>query len=109
MIQTSASVRQVDTDTLQPYLSRCYFIQDFSSPFHDDFPFRLVKPVLESLYWLVRPRKDRSVGRDDVLRAFNTYQASNECIAVHGRIRDYLGDENVRCSVVVLVARAVCG
>lgn len=51
---------------------------------------------LESLYWLMRPRReDKAISRQDVVRAFTTYRASTQRSQVHMLIRDYIGDENV--------------
>ena len=53
---------------------------------------------MESLYWLVRPRKDKAITRPDVIHAFTTYRASKQRTEVHMHIRDYIGDENVSLS-----------
>jgi len=50
---------------------------------------------MESLYWLVRPRKEKAIVRQDVIQAFTTYRASQQRKQVHMLIRDYIGDENV--------------
>jgi hypothetical protein len=51
---------------------------------------------MESLYWLVRPRKGAAIVRQDIIHAFTTYRASQQRKQVHMLIRDYIGDENVR-------------
>jgi len=50
---------------------------------------------MESLYWLVRPRKEKAIVRQDVIQAFTTYRASQQRKQVHMLIRDYIGDENI--------------
>lgn len=51
---------------------------------------------MEGLYWLVRPRENKEVFRQDIVHAFTTYRASRQRGQVHMLIRDYIGDENVR-------------
>jgi hypothetical protein len=55
---------------------------------------------MENLYWLLRPRKDKKVARDDISRAFTAYRASAQRRQVHSLIRDYIGDENVSDIVI---------
>lgn len=51
--------------------------------------------VLETLYWLVHPRKNKQCSNDDVNHAFVRYRASEQRERAHRKIRDYIGDENV--------------
>ncbi|KZP09568.1 hypothetical protein FIBSPDRAFT_900413 [Athelia psychrophila] len=50
---------------------------------------------MESLFWLVQPRKDKAISRPDVVHAFTTYRSSKQRSEVHMQIRDYIGDENI--------------
>ena len=51
---------------------------------------------MEALYWLVRPRENKAIFRQDIVHAFTTYRSSRQRGEVHMLIRDYIGDENVR-------------
>ena len=57
---------------------------------------------LESLYWMVKPRNDKAISRQDVIDSFTTYRASQERVRVHEQICDYIGDEDVRFSLLFL-------
>ncbi|KAE9410719.1 hypothetical protein BT96DRAFT_912200 [Gymnopus androsaceus JB14] len=50
---------------------------------------------MESLFWLVQPRKDKIISRTDIVHAFTTYRSSKQRSEVHMQIRDYIGDENI--------------
>ncbi|KAF8638745.1 hypothetical protein AX17_001986 [Amanita inopinata Kibby_2008] len=50
---------------------------------------------LENLYWLVHPRKNKSINDNDLIRAFTRYRASKQRERAHRRIRDFIGDDNV--------------
>lgn len=56
---------------------------------------------MESLFWLVQPRKDKAISRPDVVHAFTTYRSSRQRSEVHMQIRDYIGDENVSLAHVL--------
>jgi len=50
---------------------------------------------MESLFWLVRPRENKAITRQDVVQAYMTYYQTSSINAVHMAVRDYIGDEQL--------------
>ncbi|KZS96486.1 hypothetical protein SISNIDRAFT_483043 [Sistotremastrum niveocremeum HHB9708] len=50
---------------------------------------------LQSLYLLVKPRDNKVIDKDDVVKAYSTYYKSETRKKVHDAITDWIGDEEV--------------